>query len=204
MVEQKQRWLRLARRATFEDYRQQGTSAWVAPHGISMRPLVGPDTWMLVEFGAKNVRIGDIVVFPHGDLLLAHRVIARRSEDGRTRLSVKGDAEAYGDPSIIPEDVLGVVRALRIGTEGSASGIGCAGWPARTIATISHLSSRVAWMARRAAAFLPGPPRRLALHAIPPFTRVAAYTLFTPLLWAAWFQMHYTRNMEGGEQHEAV
>ena len=204
MVEQKQRWLRQARRAAFEDYRQHRTSAWVAPHGISMRPLVGRDTWMLVEFGANNVRIGDIVVFPHGDLLLAHRVVARRSEHGTARLIVKGDAEAYADPSITPEDVLGVVRALRIGTEGSASRVGCAGWPARLIATISHLSGRVAWLARRATALLSGPPRRLALRAIPPFTRVAAYTLFTPLIWAAWFQTHCSKSMEGGEQHERV
>jgi hypothetical protein len=204
VVEQKQRWLRQARRATFEDYRRHGTSAWVAPHGISMRPLVGRDTRMLVEFGANNVRIGDIVVFPHGDLLLAHRVVAQRSEHGAERLIVKGDAEAYADPSITPEDVLGVVRALRIGTEGSASSVGCAGWPARLIATISHLSGRVAWLARRATAILPSPLRRIALGAISLLTRVTAHILFTPLLWVVWFRSKRIEKLGGGEHHEAV
>jgi hypothetical protein len=204
VIEQKQRWLHQARRATFEDYRRHGTSAWVVPHGISMRPLVGRDTWMLVEFGANNVRTGDIVVFPQGDRLLAHRVVARRSDHGTAHMIVKGDAEAYADPLITPEDVLGVVRALRIGKEGSASSVGCAGWPARLIATISYLSGRVAWLARRTTVFLSGPPRRLALLAIPPFTRVAAYTLFTPLIWAARFQTHCSKSKEGGEQHEAI
>jgi hypothetical protein len=204
VIEQKQRWMHLARRATFEDYRRRGTSAWVVPHGISMRPLVGRDTWMLIEFGATNVHIGDIVVFPQGDRLLAHRVIARRLEHGTAYMIAKGDAEAYADPKITLEDVLGVVRALRTGAEGSASSVGCSGWPARLIASISYLSGRVAWLARRSTVFLSGPPRRLALLAIPPFTRVVAYILFTPLLWAAWFQTHCNKSMEGGEQHEAI
>jgi hypothetical protein len=204
VIEQKQHWQHQARRAVFEDYSRHGTSAWVVPQGISMRPLVGSDTWMLVEFGADNVRIGDIVVFPQGDRLLAHRVIARRLDHGAVHMIAKGDAEAYADPKIAPDDVLGVVRALRTGTEGSASSVGCAGWPARLIATISYLSGRVAWLARRATVFLSGPLRRLALRAIPPFTRVVAYTLFTPLIWAARFQSHYNKSMEGGEQHEAV
>jgi hypothetical protein len=191
VVELEQRWLRQARRATFEDYRRQGVSAWIAPHGASMRPLIGHNTWLLVEFGAAAVRIGDIVVFPLGDMLAAHRVVARRRRQGIECLVVKGDAEPYYDPPLAPADVLGVVRALRTGARGSASEAGCAAWLAGSIATISCLSGRIAWLARRAAACLPDPPRRIALRAIPPFARVTAHTLFTPLLWAVLFRSKY-------------
>ena len=199
-----QQWRRQARRATFEDYRRQRMSAWIAPHGLSMRPLVGMDTWMLVEFGATTVAIGDIILFPLGDILVAHRVVARRWKQGMELLIAKGDAEPYYDPPIQPTDVLGVVRALRQGASGMAASHGSARWSAQAIAHISRLSGHSAWLARRAAALLPDPLRRMALGAIPPFARVTAHMLFTPLHWAVRFRTKQIEKREGGEQHEAV
>jgi hypothetical protein len=187
MVEMEQRWLHQARRAAFEDYRRRNATVWIAPHGGSMRPTIGTNTWMLVEFGATTIGLGDIVLFPFGNLMVAHRVVARRLRQDQIILVPKGDAEPYCDPKIQSGDVIGVVRALRDGRDGPVSGFGCSGRSAQIIARLSRLSGRGAWGARRAAIFLPDPLRRLALRVIPSLTRVVARILLAPLRWAAWF-----------------
>jgi hypothetical protein len=204
VAEREQQWQQQARRVAFEDYRRQGTCAWIAPRGASMRPLVGTDTWMLVDFGAETFSIGEIILFPLGDILVAHRVVARRWKQDAAVLIAKGDAEPYFDPPIQPADVLGVVRALRQGIEGTAIRLGCVGWTARGIAYISRWSGRGAGFARRLVALLPGPSRRVALVAIPAFVRVTARIMLAPLHWAVWFQTKKVEKWEGGEQHEAV
>jgi hypothetical protein len=204
VVDLEQRRRQQARRAAFEDYRRQGASVWIGPRGASMRPLIGDETKLLVEFGAMTAEIGDIILFPLGDLLVAHRLVARRQQQGVEMLIAKGDAEAYFDPPVRPGDLLGVVRALRRGAPGSATSLGCAGRSARLLARISYWVGRAAWPARRAAAILPGPMRRMAPGAIRLLARVTAHILFTPLLWVVFFRLKRTENVEGGEQHEAV
>lgn len=192
MLEIEQRWQQQARRATFEDYRRRGVTAWIAPRGSSMRPLVGPDTWLQVEFGAAELRRGDIVLFPLGELLVAHRVVALRQQSGQLMIIPKGDAEPFCDPRIAAGDVIGVVRALRRGRDGAASSFGCGGTSARLIASVSRWHGRGAQFARRVAVKLPDPLRRLALPAIPPFARVVARILFEVLPWAARLDSLYT------------
>jgi hypothetical protein len=192
-----------ARRAAFEDYRRQGACVWIGPRGTSMRPLIGAEAKLLVEFGAA-AEIGDIIVFPLGDILVAHRLVARRQQQGVEILIVKGDAEPYFDGPVRPSDLLGVVRALRRSGAAPATSLGCVGWAARVIARISYSAGRSAWIARRAAAILPGPMRQMALGAISPLIRVTAHILFTPLLWVGWFRSKRIEQLGGGEQHEAV
>jgi hypothetical protein len=189
-----------ARRAAFEDYRQQGAHVWIGPRGTSMRPLIGPETKLLVEFGSVAAEIGDIIVFPLGDILVAHRLVARRQRQGADVLLAKGDAEPYFDPPVQPGDLLGVVRALRRRGAVPATNLGCAGWSARLIARISYAAGRSAWIVRRAAAILPNPLRRMALGTISLLTRVAAHILFTPLLWVVWFRSKRIEKLGGGEQ----
>jgi hypothetical protein len=195
---------RQARRATFEDFRRQGARVWIGPRGASMRPLIGAETKLLIEFGAASAEVGDIILFPLGDILVAHRLVARRRRHGQDVLIAKGDAEPYFDSAVSPADVLGVVRALRRGDAGPASSLGCAGWTARAVARVSYVAGRGAWLARRATAVLPGPLRRMALSAIASLARVAAHILFAPLHWAVLFRLKRTESMEGGDQHEAV
>jgi hypothetical protein len=192
-----------ARRAAFEDYRRQGACVWIGLRGTSMRPLIGAETKLLVEFGAAGA-IGDIIVFPLGDILVAHRLVARRQRQGLTMLMAKGDAEPYFDPPVQPSELLGVVRALRRSGTASVTSLGCAGWTARLIARISYSAGRSAWTARRATAILPGPLRRTALGAISLLVRVTAHILFTPLLWVVLFRSKRIEKLGGGEQHEAV
>lgn len=204
MVEQKQRWQRLARRAAFEDYCRKRASVWYAPRGVSMRPLVRADTTVLVEFGAASAELGEIIVFPLGDILVAHRLVARRWQHGVEMLIAKGDAEAYFDAPVQPGDLLGVVRALRRSGTAPATSLGCTGWTARLIARISYSAGRSAWIVRRVTAILPGPLRQIALGAISLLIRVTAHILFTPLLWVVWFRSKRIEKLGGGEHHEAV
>jgi hypothetical protein len=188
MVDLKTQWLREARRAAFEDYRREAISTWIAATGNSMRPLIKPGTRMLVEFGASAVEVGDIVLFPLGDLIVAHRIVAQRWEHGARVLIPKGDGEPYCDKPIHLSDVMGVVRALRYGADDPAANVGCVGFWARATARISRQSGRGAALARRVAAVLPDRLRQTALRAIPPFARIAARVLFAPVLWGARIQ----------------
>ena len=147
-----------------------------------MRPLIGPGAWALVEFGAAPAGIGEIVLFGRGDMVIAHRCVARGADGA---LIAKGDAEAGCDAPLDRGDILGVVRALRRGPSGPAASFGCTGRSAWAIAQISRAIGRGAALARQCAATLPNPLRRAALHAIPPFARVAALALLAPIAWAA-------------------
>jgi hypothetical protein len=194
MIDRQQQWRAQARRATFEDYRQQRSSTWVEAQGNSMRPLVRPGTWMHVEFGAPTHAVGDIILFPLGDLIVAHRIVAVQTRGGRVAVVPKGDAEPYPDPSIEPAAILGIVRALRRGKTGASTTSGCAGMLARITAALSRANGRFASALRTLAAFLPTPIRRVALGAIPPFLRVVACIFFSPLLWATWRDISLQKN----------
>jgi hypothetical protein len=188
MGEQEQMRIAQARRALFEVYRDQAASVWVAACGDSMRPLIQPGASLLVEFGALPALPGEIVVFPAGDRLVAHRVVALRREQDATVVVAKGDAEAFCDPPLPLSGVLGVVRAVRYSPDGPVVQAGCSGWEAQSIAWISYWSSRSASAARRVAAFLPDPLRGRAIDTVSALVRAAARIVFTPLYWVA--QLH--------------
>ena len=186
MVDQRQHWLPHAIRAAFDDYRGQRASAWIKAQGDSMRPLIAPGAQLLVEFGAVPARVGQIALFSQGERVVAHRLVAWHP--GRGGWLAKGDAEAYADGPIEPNDILGVVCAVRRAPDEPATTIGCEGRCARAIASTSRWLGRGATLARRAATFLPGPLRRMAVRAIPPLIRVVALALFAPVGWAAQIQ----------------
>jgi hypothetical protein len=196
VVEQRCHWLPHARRATFEVYRRQGDSVWVQAQGGSMRPWIEPGSWMLVEFGAIPAGVGELVLFPQGERIVAHRVVARRNRPGGALLLTKGDAEPYCDAPLVPAEILGVVRALRHRPNVRATRAGCRGFSARAVARLSWWSSRGAALVRRTAALFPDPLRRVVARAIPPFARVAALVLFAPLVWAARIQLSPTHGDE--------
>lgn len=186
MVDEQQRWLPQARRAVFEAYRQQAEATWIEAHGGSMRPLIRPGDWMLVEFGTVPPGLGDIVVFSRGELLVAHRVVAQRHQQGTTLLITKGDSEPYNDPLLCYADILGVVRAVRHGPSGPVSNFGCTGRSAHVLGQLSRWSGRGATLVRRAAAHIPGPLQRVALRAIPLVPRVVTPVLLAPMRGVAW------------------
>ena len=169
----------------FDEYRTRREHVWIDACGPSMRPLIHPGASLLVEFGAPVAGPGDIVLFAHGDLLVAHRVVAWRQTQGTAWLVVKGDAEPYADPPLRAVDVLGVVRAYRAGSGGAVLTTGCAGHGARASAYVSRWLGRGARVARRAARLLPKAVRPVAEQGISIATRYFAEAMLTPVRWTA-------------------
>jgi hypothetical protein len=165
----------------YRSYGAAGTQAWVAASGVSMRPLIAPGGRLLVEFGATQPRVGDVVLFERGDDLVAHRIVGSRRRDSREQLLVKGDAEAYFDRPIGHEDVLGVVRGVSAGPEGSTSRRGLNGRSSRVIAGVSRWTGRSARVVRRLAVHAPDPIRTASLRAIPVLARVPTRLIVAPM-----------------------
>lgn len=188
MVKQHDHWLFEARCAVFETYRQQNVSTWIEACGGSMRPVIEPGTWMLVEFGALPMGIGEIIVFSNGKQLVAHRIVRQHHEQGAPVVIAKGDAEPYCDPPVRVADVFGVVRAIRYGPLGRPTTVGCIGRHTRAIARISRWKGSSARLARSISALLPKSLRCPVLRAIPPCTRIAAQMLLAPVRWLAWIK----------------
>lgn len=165
----------------YESYRRAGTRAWLATRGTSMRPLVGPGSRMLVDFGATPSQVGEIVVFERGDGIVAHRVVGHRRRDGCEQLLVKGDAEAYFDPPIARDDVLGIVRGVSRGETDPPHRRGVGGRSSWVIAGVSRWTGRGARVARRIAVHSPDPIRGAALRAIPTLARVPTRLIVAPI-----------------------
>jgi hypothetical protein len=163
-----------ARLAVFETYRREAATEWIEAQGASMRPLIRPGTRMLVEFGAEPAGIGEIVLFPRGQILVAHRIVAKRRGGSTTLVVTKGDGEPFRETPLEPGCVIGVVRALRLAPDGPAVTVGCAGRGARAIARFSNASGCVAALGWRAARRLPDPTRAPAIAAVAALSRVAS------------------------------
>ena len=185
MGDERVQHLALARRALFEDDRRRAASRWIQARGASMRPLIAPGTWMLVDFGARPHGVGEIVLVPVGDVIVAHRVVGTIRRETGTLLLTKGDAEPYCDAPVSADAVIGVVRALRRRPRGRSTAVGCTGRPARVIAAISGWSGRSARRAGRLGRLLPVPLRRLLRTAVLPLARTATRLVAAPLASAA-------------------
>lgn len=128
----------LARVAMLETWRRDGAEASIEATGGSMLPLIRPGDRLLVGFGEQDVRLGDVIIFRHGGLVVAHRVVGRRQRDGVRRLIAKGDNEPLATEDVAPADFLGVVRAVDRGSRGpSTRGLG--GVTAGVTARISRI-----------------------------------------------------------------
>jgi hypothetical protein len=133
-----------ARLGLFELYRRQGKQVWVQASGESMRPLISPGAWLLVDFGVAPTRVGEIVIFARQTTVVAHRVVVdTRGSSGRT-LTTKGDPQLHFDPPLAAGDVIGVVRAVRRGPRARIHTLGCSGFTAELAGRLSGLSGRVA------------------------------------------------------------
>jgi hypothetical protein len=152
----------LARIAMLETWRRDGAEAWIEATGGSMLPLIRPGDRLLVGFGEQDARRGDVIVFRHGGLVVAHRVIGSRQGDGAgaRRLIAKGDNEPFATEDVAPFELLGVVRAVDRGTGGVARrGLG---GPA---ASVTARLSRIVGSLTRASARRTSPITKLPIAA---------------------------------------
>ncbi len=128
----------LARLAMLETWRRDGAEAWIEATGGSMLPLIRPGDRLLVGFGAQDAGRGDVILFRHGGLVVAHRVVGIRSRDGARRIIAKGDNEPFATEDVAPTDLLGIVRAIDRGS-GSPSSRALGGSSGRVTARLSRL-----------------------------------------------------------------
>jgi hypothetical protein len=82
--------------------------------GLSMRPSICGGEWIVVRRAdAKEMGVGDVVIYQSGPTFVAHRVIRRRHQDGRVYFTVKGDAHLAAEGEISADEVVAKVVALR-------------------------------------------------------------------------------------------
>ena len=104
--------------------------------GRSMEPTLPDGSQIVVDFGARSFRRGDLVVFRQGREVVVHRYLGRAAfPDGRPCLRTRGDGLLYLDPPCAPESVLGKVLLLRrdgvwrdLGGRGAATYARCLAW----------------------------------------------------------------------------
>jgi len=132
-----------ARLALFELYARRGASVWVGATGVSMRPWIRPGASILVAFGEREAKLGEVAVFARGTRIVAHRVIGCERVGERLMLTTKGDASAGPDPSLRSDELLGVVRAMRPGPGGRQVEWMLSGHRAVAIARVSALLGRL-------------------------------------------------------------
>jgi hypothetical protein len=163
----------LARSAVLETWRREGAQDWIEATGGSMLPLIRPGDRLLVRFGETDVRRGNVVVFRHDGMIVAHRIVGSRVRDGERVLIAKGDNEPRATEDVTPADLLGVVRAVGLGN-GRRSSRGLSGVAGGVTARISKLGGSLA----RASARQPSPLLRLPIAAAA-FAARSALSLWT-------------------------
>lgn len=129
-------------------YGARAESHWVEATGSSMLPSIPEGTWLLVDFGAREPRVGEIALFSQANRILAHRILAHRvlgntETPGGRVLTTKGDSRSGVDPAVPAADVLGTVRCLRQGTTGTPRAATCKGRRAVTLARLSATAARI-------------------------------------------------------------
>lgn len=78
-----------------------------------MLPWVRPgDLAILDKVSPGSVQCGDIVLFRRDHRFFVHRIVERRTRDGRLFLVAKGDANPHPDGVIAPSEILGRVERI--------------------------------------------------------------------------------------------
>lgn len=95
------------RRAAAGLWTDSGAVGRIAVRGDSMAPLIRAGDRIRLRADARP-RIGDVVAAFAGDVLVVHRLVARRGD----RLVLRGDAVPWCDPPIAASAVLGTVTAV--------------------------------------------------------------------------------------------
>jgi signal peptidase I len=102
---------RLIREMQEELFRKQG-QGWFRIVSGSMRPLIDVGDRVLCKpVSAAQIKPRDIILFNSAEALVTHRVIKIARQNGRGRMSQKGDASAFAG-TITFESVMGRVTAV--------------------------------------------------------------------------------------------
>ena len=177
----------LARAAVFERYRADRVTAWIEATGPSMEPTIHPGDRLLVAFGERPERTGQVIVCTVAGAFVAHRLVAHRlvavgSDAPVVRLIAKGDAEALPDREIAVGDVVGVVRAVRRG-DGRVVTLGLDDTPGAIVARVSWWSGSAARLGRRLARHAPANTERPLVSVVLVLSRVPTRLITALMPW---------------------
>lgn len=161
----------IARLGLLYRFRADGAVRWLEAIGISMQPTLPPGSRLLVDFGRRDARIGEIVLFERRDAIVAHRIVATRGHGAGLALIPKGDGEPYPDGAIRPDDVLGVVRQV-VRPDGHEVGAALGGPRGALVARVSWWSSRAGRAATRMATHAPSPVRPVVVASANSLSRI--------------------------------
>ncbi|MDP9482302.1 MAG: hypothetical protein M3P84_03670 [Chloroflexota bacterium] len=144
----------------FETYRRDRVSTWIEAIGSNMEPLIGAGDRLLVAFGARPERTGQVILYAVDGRLVARRMVAHRIVTDPAgvplvRLIAKGDAELLPDRAIAPESVLGVVQAIHRGEDDRLIRYGLDDTPSAVVAAVSWWGAQAARRSRRVARHAP-------------------------------------------------
>jgi hypothetical protein len=161
----------VARLGLLYRYRADGALRWLEATGISMQPILPPGSRLLVDFGRKDVQVGEIALFERRDMVVAHRIVATRGHGAGLALIPKGDGERYPDAAIRPDDVLGVVRQVQR-PDGHDVRAALGGSRGALVAHVSWWSSRADRVANRMATRAPSPVRPVMVASARSLSRI--------------------------------
>ena len=178
----------LARAALFEGYRRDRETTWIAATGPGMEPLIHPGDRLLVAFGARPERTGQVILCAVGGRFVVHRLVAHRLVTDSTgqpliRLIAKGDAEALPDPAIAPESVVGVVQAIGRSEDGRLVRYGLDDTPSELLALVSWWGGRAARRSSRVASHAPRQLGPAVLVALLTLSRVPTRVITALMPW---------------------
>lgn len=105
--------------AALEAWAVAGKREVIRIAGASMRPMLGNGSRVLVQFGAQDFRVGDVVVFRQGDTMTIHRIVRITYRYSDAMFHTKGDGSFNFDPDLLNErdaigKVVGIVRNERV------------------------------------------------------------------------------------------
>jgi hypothetical protein len=170
----------IARAGLLESFRTDGRTTWLEATGRSMHPLIPAGSRLLVEFGAAPERLGDVILFRRPSGAVAHRLVGRRRTGDRVLLIVKGDGEALADSAVTPEQVLGVVREVRL-PDGRPGDRAIGRRRGAALARVSWWGGRAARLGGYAGRRAPAPLRPAAIAAAHALSRVPT-RVFTAII----------------------
>jgi signal peptidase I len=113
--------------AVIELWGLAGKHTLLPVHGYSMAPLFCEGDQILIEYGTKWVRMGDILVFRQDDRMVVHRVLSVVRKGATISWWItKGDNNIHIDPPVTPEQAIG--RVIGACHSGSVKRIDTFGW----------------------------------------------------------------------------
>lgn len=92
----------------------EGKTIRIRAHGYSMYPAIKPGTVILIEPVRKKgpPAPGEIVAIKRKNGIIVHRIVKVINEEGKRKYVARGDSNAYPDPPVDEEMIVGRVTGV--------------------------------------------------------------------------------------------